>query len=67
MKFKAIIKETNYHVENSTCSQRVNIQVAMDMLPKEVQKEIENDFNVLFEKIVSLVPNTIPKQGLPLM
>lgn len=59
MDIKKIIKETiNYDEEIPANSQRVNIQIVMDRVPIHIQKEIENDFNAFFEKIVKLVPDT---------
>lgn len=61
---KIILETTNFNEEEPINSKRVNLQIVMDQIPKDMQKEIETEFNKLFEKIVELVPDTTPAQGL---
>ncbi len=56
---KKIIKETtNWNEETFENTQRVRIELVMEQVPEEIQKQIEEELNCSFDKIKSLVPDT---------
>ena len=56
---KKIIKETtNWNKETFENTQRVRIELVMEQVPEEIQKQIEEELSCIFDKIKRLVPDT---------
>lgn len=61
---KKIQKETtHWNSEDNAKSKRVHASLIMEMVEPEIQRIIENAFEEFFDKVKSLVPDTIPAQG----
>lgn len=61
---KEIQKETmDWNREDNARSRRVHAKVTMNMLDPETEAAVEAAFNEFFDKVKSLVPDTVPAQG----
>lgn len=61
---KEIQKETmDWNREDNARSRRVYAKVTMNMLDPETEAAVETAFNEFFDKVKSLVPETVPAQS----
>ncbi|WMJ88898.1 hypothetical protein [Anaerocolumna sp. MB42-C2] len=61
---KKIMKETiNWDSLDIENSQRVRVDLVLEQVPDDIQKEIEKEFVTFFNKVQRLVPDTQRPQG----
>ncbi|WFR55393.1 hypothetical protein QA584_17480 [Anaerocolumna sp. AGMB13025] len=61
---KKIMKETaNWDLIKLENTQRVRMDLVMEQVPDDIQKEIEKEFITFFNKVERLVPDTPRPQG----